>query len=1033
VSAGQHSVIRPLLFGARRLRARPLQLLLIALPLAAAAAVIGASSIVAALSFESSVRGRVASEPAPDRAIVVKYSLDPQGSPSARRTHASRTLAMFRESTFAPVRVQIYDPIAPPDQSGVRLVVVPDEAVSAVDVTSGLLPRGCRGLTCEALALSPRFPQGQLRVVGRVKGKPVRLKIVGAGSLRERALPDQETLVGNEVLVPAIAGPLVQPLRESGSTVVHSAVLEPGAVHGAELRSLAERMRVAAVRLGRTDPLFAITMPTDLLHELAHIGDVARNRLLIVASQGAALLLAFAAFVAASRRRDVDQLRLQLETLGASRRQIALARAGEVVLPTVLALALVLVGLWIALVAITAIRDLRSNFGTQALPVSTLLAIVALGVVATLILLAATAPVARTRLGVGVLEVGALSALAVVVWQATATRGLDPNRIAGGDGVQPVLLLVPALAVFVAGVVLLRILPFVFRLAERLARRAPTSLRLALLSAARNPGQAAATTTFLAVALGSALFSVNYRGSLDRQAEAAAAFTTGAAARASTVGAQGTHDASPLLRRQRSAIPVLRLGGTVVEEGTAGQQSVTVVGVPPHALRNLLGWQERFSDLTRAQIATRVRPKSISLTGPPLPRGASSIRLWARQNSAPVRRAVLHLVLPGHGFATLPLGELRRNWHLVEAPVPAGLSGARLIGIEFPVASGGTTGVIGALPGGISGNVTESNEALEFGGLAARVKGGWRNLPSLADWTGARAPDFEGAASPRRFDGAPIAEGIHFILSGTSVPLVRPRVELRTAGTSAMYALPALAGPDPAGVAVDGRVTVDLLGHQLRFRTIGRASLFPTITDSPRGFLVVDYDALFTAMNADAPGTAPASEAWFFDPQEALRLPEYAQVTRLEEERARRFDDPLAAGARRLLTWTGVAAALLALLGLALSIRVALGVERQVLAEYEALGVGPRALGRSIQLRLVFLCLLGLVAAVAGGALAARAIASLVAVTATAGAPLPPIRAVVDWQQGGFLVVAVATAAVLAAATLAARTLREATGRRLRR
>jgi hypothetical protein len=65
--------------------------------------------------------------------------------------------------------------------------------------------------------------------------------------------------------------------------------------------------------------------------------------------------------------------------------------------------------------------------------------------------------------------------------------------------------------------VLLRALPFALHAGERLSRRAPFGLRLALLGAARNPAQAAAATTFLAVALGAALFGLNYRATLDRQ------------------------------------------------------------------------------------------------------------------------------------------------------------------------------------------------------------------------------------------------------------------------------------------------------------------------------------------------------------------------------------------------------------------------------------------------------------------------------------------------------------------------------------
>lgn len=382
----------PLLLGVRRAWGRPFQLALIAVPLAAAAAILGASSVVAAVSNEESVRTRIASERAPARAIVAKYGLDSEGLPTARAGSAAQALGLFRTWTSRPVKVRIWDPIAPADQRGVRLVVI-DGAASAVDIASGRLPRECRGQICEGFALSDRLRLGQSRVLGTSDGKRVSLRIVGTGALSEDALPDPDALIGNEVLVSALSGPLAQLERDSSSTVVHSALLSASAVHAAELSSLAARLRVATVRVGRTDPLIAFTTPLELLLELARVGSVARARLLIVASMGAALMLAFAAFVAASRRRELDQLRLQLETLGATRRQITSARLGEVLLPALLAVLLAFAGLWLAVVAIAARGELPWEAAPQALPASTLLAILALGLVGTLILFAASVPV----------------------------------------------------------------------------------------------------------------------------------------------------------------------------------------------------------------------------------------------------------------------------------------------------------------------------------------------------------------------------------------------------------------------------------------------------------------------------------------------------------------------------------------------------------------------------------------------------------------------------------------------------------------
>lgn len=147
---------------------------------------------------------------------------------------------------------------------------------------------------------------------------------------------------------------------------------------------------------------------------------------------------------------------------------------------------------------------------------------------------------------------------------------------------------------------------------------------------------------------------------------------------------------------------------------------------------------------------------------------------------------------------------------------------------------------------------------------------------------------------------------------------------------------------------------------------------------------------------------------------------------------ARLASDPLAAGARGVLLLAAAAAAALGLLGLILAARATLAAERLELAEYEALGVRRATLARSTQLRLVALSILGIGAGFLGGLLAVRLIGALVAVTGTAGQPLPPIEPVVAWRADAVVISVMAAAALVSAALLARRALRETAARRLR-
>jgi hypothetical protein len=233
-------------------------------------------------------------------------------------------------------------------------------------------------------------------------------------------------------------------------------------------------------------------------------------------------------------------------------------------------------------------------------------------------------------------------------------------------------------------------------------------------------------------------------------------------------------------------------------------------------------------------------------------------------------------------------------------------------------------------------------------------------------------------------------------------------------------------------------VTLDLLDKQIPLRVVGSARLFPTIVRRSSSFVVLDYDTLFAALNADEPGLAAPSEAWFFRPQPAFgaRLAgpafRFEQAVGVQPLQASLLSDPLAAGARAVLGVAALVAAALCLAALVLAVRSALVSERLLLAEYEALGVPPLSLRRAAQLRLAALSLLGIGAGLLGAFVSVRLITAFVVVTGTASRPLPPIEPVVPWATVASIVAAIGVAAMAASALLAGRALRETAARRLR-
>ena len=1043
-----------------RMRARPGWVAIVVLAVGAAATLVGWSGIAGALSQQENVRARLRELPPDQRSLQVVYYVR-IGEVDARRAAVDAAFTSFGGVTGPARRVSMLQSVGPRQirpvsaadvtPSGIRLVSAADPKRD-VEVVRGRLPTGCSRRVCEALALAGDFRIGQDVELGR----NVSARIVGRGAVRHEALPvgsdalpKTPDLLRQALLVSDFDPPLtVFAQKETGTTVVTTAALEPEAVQATELRALRERIRVAFVRLERTGPLIDETGPLGLLDDLVRRGDVAQERLLLVAAQGAALLVAFAAFVAAARRRDTRLLAEQLTTFGASRAQAAFVRAFEAAAPAAAGGLVAVASLEVAARVLADRRGLTGEFASAALSTPTLVTIALLTVAAAVLLFASAEPRRGSPFGVGALEVAAVAAFALIVWQAAARGGLSAATIAAGHR-DPILLLLPALAFFTSGVALLRGVPPLLRLAERLARRAAFALRLAFLTAARSPAEAAAATTFLAVALGVAAFALNYRATLASQSVDEARFAAGAAwrvierppergageTRQTDVAAGdrvtptvlsmpplGESDVTPLTRFASASAerptPVLHLAAQLEEaSATGGSLEVELLGLPAPRLPELGGWRDGFSSLDRRRIASQLRPRPVKLSGPRVGLGVRELRFWARSDSQLERFVVAHFLLPDEQrFGWVRGAMLTPDWAPLTIRIPRALRHAELVALEFPAVD-------------VPQSAPPDEGSLQLGRFEEHRAGRWQPLPTPKGWA---TGEFGGSVDRHEYVAGPVRQVTTLDIDGSPLALIH-----YDAGIPQVPS--ALVSRSVAAAAVDGRITLTIGGTMLPVRVSGTARYFPTITTHPRDFAVLDYDTLFAVLNAGRPGAALPSEAWFFAPQRARFVDRLAErpfrVERLvgaQPVAERLASDPLAAGARQVLVLAAAAAAALALLGLALASAATLDAERPAFAEYEALGVAPATLRRSLQTRLAALAAVGVAAGVVGGALATRLIGALVAVTADAAQPLPPIEAVVAWKVDAVLIAATAAAALGAAALIARRALRETAARRLR-
>ncbi|MGD0715043.1 MAG: FtsX-like permease family protein [Gaiellaceae bacterium] len=125
--------------------------------------------------------------------------------------------------------------------------------------------------------------------------------------------------------------------------------------------------------------------------------------------------------------------------------------------------------------------------------------------------------------------------------------------------------------------------------------------------------------------------------------------------------------------------------------------------------------------------------------------------------------------------------------------------------------------------------------------------------------------------------------------------------------------------------------------------------------------------------------------------------------------------DPLARGALALLLAAAAVALALAVVGLLLTVIGDLRDESGELFDLEAQGAAPADVRRHLFLRAAVVAGLGLGGGLAAGAVMSALVVSVVAVTAGAGVPLPPLELVFGWKLVAIALAGVAACSVAGA------------------
>ncbi len=572
----------------------------------------------------------------------------------------------------------------------------------------------------------------------------------------------------------------------------------------------------------------------------------------------------------------------------------------------------------------------------------------------------------------------------------------------------PLALLLAPLCCLAAGVIAFRAAGSLLRAGERAARGGPLTLRLAFVALARAPAAPALATAFIAVAVGLGGFALAYRATLERGSADQAADTVPLDAIVAP-GASFTTplELAPVARWQQitggAVLPVRRTEASYAGAGQAVTEPA--LGVPPRALTLLHGWRATDGSAPIKQLARRlVAPGPVRTPGPPLP---VATRWLALRVASPAINVTITADLRARSGAVtqLPLGIAGARPRVLRARVPPGEWEVEALELDEPTGLDLTNAHQNAenpAPG------TQFAGTVVLGSLRALSSSG-KALESTAitGWRGV------GAASATSHEGQ-----FRFQTSGAP-GIVRPPQP------SDQRPVPVLVDPRTAAAAGrGGRIGLTIDELPLRARVVGVLRRFPTLPSDAAGFVVADEATLASALDAQLPGQGQADELWISSGhlerlRASLSAGPFSQLTASyrADVQAQLRDAPVAKAVLGTLSAATVLAAVLALLGLIVSMRGA-AREQRVERDLEAQGVGPAGLRRELRVRLLVTAGLGVVVGVIVALALTRLAVATVRAAGTVAAPRPPLVAVLPW--GALALWAVVVLSALAVTSAAA-------------
>ncbi|MBE1602589.1 ABC transporter permease [Streptomyces stelliscabiei] len=626
-------------------------------------------------------------------------------------------------------------------------------------------------------------------------------------------------------------------------------------------------------------------------------------------------------------------------------------------------------------------------------------------------------------------DVGLLSVAGVALWLlGSQDSGAVSADREGVLGVDPLLVAAPALVLLAGTVLVLRLLPVLARVGERLVTRGH-GLTAAMVGwqFSRRPMRGAGPVLLLVVSVALGVMAIGQNASWHRSQADQADFRAGADVRVKSAGGGGLGrtDVYADLPYVDAVIPAVRSAVPL-----SGSRSATVLALNT---TEAAGAVLARSDLTDGPLLAGLAPRSAS-AGVEVPKGTTRLSLTAALHSTgPEEDADVTLTVGDrHGTSyEIPSGHLAADGR--PHRLSPDLSGAR-----------GPLTLIGLKLSTPQPTDRAHRHRLVLGSLTATTgDGDTRRLTWPTKWTtaieadSAAAPPDDDArpTRPRLTSTAPVTltYGTGYQQSGISPPALPLEVRLEVAQPTApeIVAVATERYLIASGARVGQRVKVTFDGRSVPVRIVRTASALPTTeaTTQDGGALLVDLRAVNLVLQARFGTSAKPTEWWLST--EAPRataaavraLPDVdpEQVTVRDEIAAELREDPFGAAPEAALTGAAAVTVFFASLGFAVSAAGAMRTRDGEFAVLRALGTPRRRLARMVAVEHGVLVALALLVGTALGMVLTRALVPLVVLTGQATRPVPPVLVELPPLPLAVLLAALAAGPALVTVALALR------------